>query len=249
MKTIIADTCDVVFKRLSDGKVILTAEAQLASVTQSIEEERVKGGIGNRDIAILRSEKEVELQVRSAVFDSDWLEMVSGTSYEEETNTIHKKEDGLIVVAGDPDALEVKMEGTPKVGGKVYLFDSKGVQQVLEESELVDGTITLGTEFPDAKVGDIMTALYELDVTGQSLTLDATKFPSNFRVEYSTVEYDIDTNEIINDLYWIFNSATPGGDFDYSFENGQAITPEVSFTALAPIGSSEIGKVMEVPRA
>ena len=115
MKTIVADTCDVVFKRISDGKVLLTAEAQLASVTQSITEEKVKGGIGNRDIAILRSEKEVSLKVRSAMFDSDWLEMVSGTSYKSETNMIHKKEDGL-VVKKNALKFEVKIEGTPKSG-------------------------------------------------------------------------------------------------------------------------------------
>lgn len=245
MKTIVADTCDVVFKRISDGKVLLTAEAQLASVTQSIQEEKVKGGIGNKDIAILRSEKEVSLKVRSAMFDSDWLEMVSGTTYSQETHTIHKKEEGL-VVAKKLSNFEVKIKGTPKPTGKVYVFDSKGVQQVLNASDIVAGVIIV--TIPNIKEGSIVTALYELEATGQSLTIDATKFPSKFRVEYHTIEYDADTNEVVNDLYWIFNGATPAGNFDYSFESGSAITPEIDFTALAPIGSNEIGKVVQVPR-
>ena len=245
MKTVIQDTCDVVFKRLSDGKVMLTAEAQLASVTQSIQETKIKGGIGNKDIAILRSEKEVTLKVRSAMFDSDWLEMVSGTQYKSETNSIHKKEEGL-VVRKNALKFEVTIKGTPKVGGKIYLFDSKGVQQVLNASAAVAGVIEV--TIPKVAEGNIITALYDQDATGQTLTMDATKFPSKFMVEYHTIEYDADTNEVINDLYWIFNGATPAGNFDYSFEAGSPIAPEIDFTALAPIGSNEIGKVMEVPR-
>lgn len=246
MKTIIQDTCDVVFKRISDGKVILTAEAQLASVSQSIQEDKVKGGIGNRDIAIIRSEKEVTLSVRSAMFDSEWLEMVSGTSYEQETHTIHKKEDGLVVKT---NALkrEVEIVGVPRVGGKVYAFNSKGEQKVMNSSAVVDKTVDV-TDITE-KEGEIVTVLYEQDATGQTLTIDTTAFPSKFMVEYHTIQYDADTNEVVNDLYWIFDGATPAGNFDYSFESGSAIAPEVEFTALAPLGSSRIGRVMEVPRA
>lgn len=245
MKTIIQDTCDVVFKRISDGKVILTAEAQLASVSQSIQEDKVKGGIGNRDIAIIRSEKEVTLSVRSAMFDSEWLEMVSGTSYKEETHTIHQKEDGL-VAKKNALKFEVKIKGTPKPGGKVYAFNSKGNQKVMNASEVVAGTVDI-TEIVE-KEGEIVTVLYEQDATGQTLTLDTTKFPSKFMVEYHTIQYDADTNEVVNDLYWIFDGATPAGNFDYSFESGNAIAPEIEFTALAPLGSSVVGRVVEVPR-
>lgn len=246
MKTIIQDTCDVVFKRRSDGKAMLTAEAQLASVSQTIQEEKIKGGIGNRDIAVLRSDKEVTLSVRSAMFDSEWLEMVSGTSYNEETHTIHQKEDGISVTK-NASKFEAKIKGEPKSTGTVYVFNSKGEQLVLNATSITGGVIDV-TEL-GVKEGDIVTVLYEQDATGQTLTIDTTAFPSKFMVEYHTIQYDADTNEVVNDLYWIFDGATPAGNFDYSFENGSAISPEIEFTAIAPLGSSTVGRVMEVPRA
>lgn len=96
MKTIINDTCDVVLKRVSDSAVVFIGEAQLASVAQKITETPIKGGIGNPVIANLKSDKEVDLVVRNAVWDTKWLEAVNGTTFSNETATVYKKEVDLV---------------------------------------------------------------------------------------------------------------------------------------------------------
>lgn len=237
MRTIINDTCEVLFKRKRDGKVVFTADAQLASLSQSVTEEKIKGGIGNRTIALLRSEKEIELQVRNATFDLEWLEMTQGVEVEDDTVTVYKKEETTI------DATNMApITGTVVNGGDVQVLSEKGVN--LEAT--YDGSdITVA----GAAEGDKVAVLYQTEVTGKSISFDSEKFAENYHVEYRTIEYDADTNKVVNDLFFIFNNVTPSGQFDMSFENGSAITPELNFTALNEGQSSEIGKVVEVPRA
>jgi len=235
-KTIISDTADVVFKRRRDGKVIFSGEAQLASITQSISEEKLKGGIGNRTIAVLKSDKEVELQVRNAVFDSDWLEMSNGVSFEDGTVTVYHQEADLVAtVVG-----ELTITGTPK-GTAVSVIASNG--------DTYEGTFATGkVTAVGIEQGKVYSVLFQKDVTGQVMTLQADKFSESYSVEYHTIEYDIESNAIKNDLYFIFNAVAPSGNWSLSFENGQAITPELDFTVLTLAGSKEIGKIVEVPR-
>ncbi len=247
MKWIISDTCDVVFKRLTDNKIIFTGEAQLASLSQKIKEEKVKGGIGNRDIAVLRSDKEIELKVRNAVFDTEWMEMVSGTSYTSETNTIIKSIKNLVCKTGTPNYVEVTE--VPKTGGIIKIIAGDGTQYTgtfVEGVDTAPDTVT----FPSTEgvVGDLYTVVYEYDITGSTLNLDATKFTEKYYVQYNTVSYDIETNTVGADIYLVFNSVVPNSSFDLSFENGKAQTPEITLTALAPAGSNIIGKMIEVPR-
>lgn len=236
MKRIINDVCDVMFKRLTDDKIIFTAEAQLSSVQQAIKEDKIKGGIGNRDIAILRSEKTVTLKVRNAVYDTAWLEMVAGVEFADATAcTIFRTEKGLVLTGG-----KVTITNDP-VDDKVTLIDSQGKKFTgTFDGVSKEVTIVGGLD------GAIYTALYDFDTTGSVLSIDATKFPENYYVEYQTIEYDIDTNEIVNELIWQFDKVTPNANFEMQFQNGTAISPEFDFTCLAPAGTNQIGRVIEI---
>lgn len=242
MKTIISDTADVLFKRKSDGKVIFTGEAQLASVSQSITENKLKGGIGNRTIAVLRSDKEVELQVKNAVFDSDWLEMTSGVAFANGSAVIHATDSNLTVASNavtltTPTA-DVKADGT------FIVVKADGTQVAGTYDDLTNTVTATGLTN-----GAVVSVVFQKSVTGKVLTLQSDKFSEAYQVEYHTIEYNIESNTIENDLYFVFNHATPSGNWSLSFENGQAITPELNFTVTTPPGSNELGQVIEVPRA
>lgn len=238
MKTIINDTCDVVMTRISDNKVVFTGEAQLASIAQTVQEDKVQGGIGNRVIAILRSQKNVDLTVRNAVFDSDYIEVMSGGSFTSKAGVVFKKEENLTMATK-----AVTISGTPKTGGiiKVIAPDGKQYAGTFATDKI---TTTDGVDGPG------YTAIYQADITGaNTLSIDATKFSERYKVEYHTIEYNVVTNAIVNDLYFQFDSVLPSGNFTLSFENGNAQTPEMNLMALCPIGSNEIGRVIEVTRA
>lgn len=242
MKTLINDTADVVFTRKSDGKKIFTAEAQLASISQAITEEKLKGGIGNKTVALLRSDKEITLQVRNALFDLGWLSMTQGVAVEENGQaTINFKEDDL-VVTDNLGTLEVTITGTPS-DTTAQIINSKGE---VEEAAITGSKVTVPVGH--AVAGEKVAVSYLKEVTGNLVSFDSKRFSENYAVEYHTIEYNPETNEVVADLYIQFDNTVPSGSFDLSFENGSAISPELSFEALASATGSEIGRMIEVPR-
>lgn len=242
MKTLINDTADVVFTRKSDGKKIFTAEAQLASISQAITEEKLKGGIGNKTVALLRSDKEITLQVRNALFDLAWLSMTQGVAVDESGQAkVNFKEEDL-TVADNAGTLEVTLTGTPS-DTTAQIINSKG--------EVAEATITGSTVIVPvghALAGEKVVVSYLKDVTGNLVSFDSKRFSENYAVEYHTIEYNPENNQIVADLYIQFDNTVPSGSFDLSFENGSAISPELSFEALASATGSEIGRMIEVPR-
>jgi len=239
MKTIIQDVADCTFKRISDNKIVFTAEAQLSSISQKVNSQEVRGGIGSRLIAILKSEKSIDLTVKNAVFDSDYLEMLSGTSFASATNTVFTKEENLLSSNGTT----VTITGTPSASGAIIkVIAADGTQYT---GAFATGTVT----FTGGTAGAYYTCLYQTDVTGNTLSIKVDKFSEKYYCEFRTIEYNIETNAIENDLYWVFNSVLPDDNFDVSFENGKPITPEVKLKVLTPPNSNVIGKVIEVPRS
>jgi len=237
MKTIISDVCDCLLRRISDNKIVFTAEAQLSSINQKVNAQDVRGGIGSKLLSIVKNEKDIELSVRNAVFDSDYLELVSGTSWSSATNTVFKKEENLLSSNGTT----VTITGTPKVGGIIKVIAADGTQYA--------GTNNAGTvTFTGGTSGLYYTCLYQADVTGNTLSIDSAKFSEAYYCEYKTIEYNIETNAIKNDIWFVFNKVLPDDNFDLSFENGKPISPEIKLRALVNPGSSVIGKVIEVAR-
>lgn len=240
-KTYIADTCDVVFRRKSDGHAVFTAEAQLASIAQSISEEIIRGGIGNKPLYTVRHSKEVTLTVRNATFDLEWLAMTQGVSVTNGSVEVNEVEKGLTVV-DNAGTLEVMLTGTP-AGTTATVINKNGES---EQATITGNKVTIPTGH--AAANEKVDVIYKKSVTGDIVTLDASKFSENYEVEYRTIEYDAETNKVVKDIYFQFDNVIPSGSFDMSFENGSALTPELTFNAMADSATNQIGRIVEVAR-
>lgn len=240
-KTFIADTAEVVFTRKSDGYTIFTAEAQIASIAQSISEEIVRGGIGNKSLYIIRHSKEVTLGVTNATFDLEYLSMTQGVAVAEDTIEVNGVEKGL-TVTDNAGTLEVTLTGTPS-GTTAHVINEDGDSA---SATITGQVVTVPTGH--AVAGDLVDVVYKKSVTGNKVTFDADTFSENYEVEYRTIEYDVDTNAVVKDIYFQFDKAVPAGEFTLSFENGSALTPELSFNAMADSSTGEIGRVVQVTR-
>jgi hypothetical protein len=241
MQTLINDTADVLFKRKSDGKVIFTSVAQLAGISQAIEESDVFGGIGNKRIAKIRSQKTITLNTRMALFDLEYLAMTQGVAVTNGSATVTKTES--VKVIDDAGTLSATVEGTP-IDNKVTLQNAKG-----ETVELTATAkeVTVADGFAEA--GESVTAVYKETVTGNIVKLDSETFSESYEVEYRTISYDPSTNQVVSDIYFQFDNALPSGSFELSLENGNALAPELNFDVLTPRGKTEMGRIIEVPRA
>ncbi|GIN67572.1 MULTISPECIES: hypothetical protein [Bacillus] len=235
-KTVIHDTADVYWKRKSDGHVISAAEAQLASISQSISEEELKGGIGNKTLYLLRSDKSIDAKVKNAFFDMEFMAMTQGVAIEENKFNVFERED----VTVDTDKT-VKLQKAPI--GTVSLKNIKGATV---QAEFKDGVVAVPESF--AKEGDVLTAVYKVEVTGETVEINTNKFSEMYELEYHTIEYDPDTGVVYSDLYIQFDKVAPSGEFEMSLENGSAYTPELSFKVLAADSKGKIGRFARVPR-
>ncbi|CDG30102.1 MULTISPECIES: hypothetical protein [Bacillus] len=239
MKTVIQDTADVYFRRKSDGQLVFTAEAQTASFSQTISEEKLRGGIGNKPLYILKSEKEINLTVKNAYFDLEWLAMTQGETIEEEAKVqVFDREHGLIV----DDKNAVTLKGKPV--SDVTFFNKRGVTYKTPVS--TDGSYLIPTGFAGTK--EKLTAVYQINKIGRRLPIKASKFSERYEVEYRTIAYNPDTEEVYSDIYIQFPNVSPSGEFEMSLENGNALAPEIKFEALADTDTDEMAVVIEASR-
>ncbi|MCA1025669.1 hypothetical protein LCM23_06165 [Cytobacillus kochii] len=239
---LIMDTADVTIKRKSDGHVFASAETQLASIASSLGiNEKIFGGIGNKPLAVMKGQKEVTSTLRNAFYNQELLAITQGVTVEEGTHDVYKRENGLKVVDNE-GTLEVAIAGTP-VGTTAYVTNAKGET---ESVAIASNKVTIPTGHANA--GEAVAVSYQIQVTGNTVPIDAKKFGEAFEIEYHTIGYDPVTNTVLKDIYIQLDHAVPGSDYELSFENGTPIAPEITFDALTPQNEDEIGRIIEVDR-
>ncbi len=236
-KILIVDTADAVVTRKRDGHKFISAETQLASLVSSLGvDEKIFGGIGNKPLAKFQGQKEVSTSLRNAFFDTEMLAMTQGVEVEESTALVHEKEEGLVVKDG-----KVTIVGTPI--GKVQVRNTAGE---LLETDVTEGEIDVPEDHADE--GSYVQVWYKKEVTGETVEYKADKFAEAHEVEYHTIGYDPDTNEVVQDVYIQLDHVLPSGEVDLSFENGTAQAPEISLEAMTNPNTNNIGRVIVVPR-
>lgn len=242
-KLLIIDTADVTIKRKSDNHLFASAEAQLASISQSLGiNEKIYGGIGNKALAIMKGQKDVTTTIRNAFYDKEFLAMTQGVSVEEDgAATIYNREKELTVV-DNAGQLEVTITGTP-VGTTAHVVNGKGET---EQATLTEKVVAI----PDghAVAGEMVSVVYQESITGDIVELESDKFGEAFVVEYHTIGYDPSTNKVVKDIYIQLDHVVPNGDFELALENGTAIAPEFVFDCLTAPNSNKIGRIIEKDR-
>lgn len=244
-KLVMQDVADCVVIDKQTGKTAIYAQLQLSGLEGSISEEDLRAGIGNGRIFKIRTDKALDLNLRSATVDLEWLAMQQGVEVEEgKTARVTKIETvEAAAVSGTPGSFKVTITGTP-INNTVRITNVEGEQEV---ATFTTGSISLPSNFVSA-AGDKVTVSYYEEVTGNRIQFDASKFSKKYRVELHTIAYSLETAEVYSDIYFVFDEAMPSGDFSFNLESGSVITPEVTFAILAPQGSTVMGELIEVPR-
>lgn len=236
-QVIIQDVCDVVITDISTGKVAANTYMQMSGLEGTISEEDLRAGIGNGKIFKIRTDKDLNLSFRSAVFDNEWLAMTQGVEVEKKTVKVTRSE-RLVIEDG-----KITITGTA-VNNTVKLTDADGS---VEDAAVTTKDITIPEGFT-LEDGDDVIVTYQEEVTGDSVEFDGAKFSRKYKVEMRTISYDLNTAEVYSDIYFIFPETLPGGEFNFSFEAGSVITPEISFSVLQPKGTTVMGTMVDVPR-
>lgn len=231
---VIADTCDVTWTRLRDKKIVMTTESQLASISQAVSEERIYGGIGGGTVALISSQKEIDLAVRDALWTLDYLEMSQGVEIDPTGEiSITRMTEGAVTSDG-----EVTISNTTVTEG--IIVDKDGSQDPVT---FATGVAILPTPTTFVE-GEAVTVFYKENVTGEMVTFDSNKFSEKYAVTYRTIAFDPTTMEHKKDIFIQFDEVKPSGAFDMSFEINSAITPELNFTVMKPQGKTALGRIL-----
>lgn len=233
----IADVAEVTFEDKKTGDVAFVGNGQVTGLTGSEEEEKIFGGIGNKHIYSIRHSKELELNITNATFDLEYMAMTQGSDIKNRTTTVVAYEKGLEVDDGSIELKEKDYDGEVKIriGRKTVKAEAEsGVVEVPSDLEIEDG--------------EEVDVAYHKEIEGETVILDATKFSRNYKVTYRTIIYSVDTNEVVADLYFVFPNASPSGEYELELENGEAYTPELTFSAMAEKNADELGRIIQVPR-
>lgn len=240
----IQDTAKVHITSLVTGNVVGVGYAQVAGLEIATEETPVKGGIGNKTAYVIKSSKDLTLNVTSATFKPEFLAITQGNEYVDDVTA--KVTDSMFITITDAGSgqPQIKLPTELNKLTTIRIEDLDGSQQ--------DVAVTTGVaEIPvgyEATVGDEVEVFYLKEITGRKLEIDATKFSSKYKVEYQTLCYDRETEAVHSELYFVFDSTSPSGNLSMSLQNGEAFIPELNFTVTAPKGSDVLGTKYEVLR-
>lgn len=235
----IQDVCEVFLKDLDSGKQFFFGLTSKNTVTQKIKQEDLRGGIGNGKVGTISSDKEISVKVTTLLHNDSIYEIQSGAVFGSKTMEVHKNESLKCTVAG-----KVTLVGTPK-GSSVVCYNSKG--------KSIAGTYATSnftaTTPADIALGAFYTVVYVQDVTADALLLDSKKFPTNYALELHTIAYDVDTNDIVADVYWAFNKVSANGALNAQYDAGKNNGDDIEFSVSLPMGSTEYGYYAVVPKA
>lgn len=230
MALYIQDTADVLLTRKSDGHQVFSATTQSIGIDQSVDEEAIKGGIGNSTQFTIKSNKELEITVQDALFDFNWLAATQGVKVDEQGKA--KVKETEIVEVGEAGALTI----ADKEVTEAVVIGNDGKNH---EAEFTSGSATVGSL--STEKGKNVTVSYEKDVTGSTIAIRADRFAEKYQAQLRTVAYDKDTEAIAKDVYIIFENVTPSSEFSMSLEAGSAMSPEIKLRAAADPKTKAIG--------
>lgn len=139
---------------------------------------------------------------------------------------------------------------------------------VISEEEGFDISVTTGVYYADTielQMGEVMGAVEdikiqkvtedeeglvtaeEITVAGDAMELTAGAAPKNAKLQLRTLAYDSETNEVVAEIFYIFDKVAPAGEFTHDFGMGTNNIQDITLKALIPKGKKSYGRYVIVP--
>lgn len=206
-------------------------------ISQSVETEKLKAGIGNNTWAIMKNSKDMSVSVAYAAASDDLMMLQTGGAYAQRSVDVAVKE--TVVYAADGATIT----GTPK-GTSVTVVDPK--TGVSYEGTFATGKVTVATTPPAD--GTTVHVIYEKVLSTQDiLVFDGEEFPKNVELHLHGIAKK--DGVVVADVYYVFFNAGITGNFTKSFANGAPDPETVEFELATKAGTSEYGFYTVVERA
>ena len=229
------------FLHFADGDTKFFGCMNTSGLEKTVDTEDIRCGIGWGLSSILYSNPDMSLTLTPAYWNEVFMEVQSGEEFAESASVnVWTYETGTAVLSTTNST--VAITGTP-VGGIVKAQTMDGVTY---PATFATGSVTITGGA--ALAGKTITVLYRKAVTGDVLTFKTDSYPKVMGVTLHTVAYDVETNEIVSDLYFTFDRVLGDGNLSMSMTGATNNTSEITVRVL-PTNGNIFGKYTSVPRA
>lgn len=243
---LIKDTMEVfAIDNSNSANVFFLGINSKANFAQKMTNTILRGNIGNFPVALLQTAKDLTYDVTPVLWSDSSMGMLSGNTATSGTATV-KYFDKNLVVGGTASTPTLALTAsTPTINGTTAdIFDATNTHY---NSTIASGVATItGSTLP--ALGSIVTAVYNISVTGNITDLNAANFPKSFKLYAHTVSYNPNTNVVASDIYLVLNAGIPDGSINALFEAGKESNLPIKFQLLVPTGSTSFGSYINVSR-
>ena len=201
--------------------------------SQSIDQETIKAGIGNKTVAQIYKSKDVTFTLTNAVGSDSLLEIQTGAKFETVAQTLAVTE-RVTVIEKDGGAV-VKLSKLPSeendIVGDMVVLDNNN--QVIQHNGIVFSSKEIS--LTDQKyVGKSVVVTYFVKKSSvEVLAISGETFPTAREIHARSVIYDNETNKIIANVHYIIPKAMPDGNIERSQSAGSNSNDSITFNALA----------------
>ena len=201
--------------------------------SQSIDQETIKAGIGNKTVAQIYKSKDVTFTLTNAVGSDSLLEIQTGAKFETVAQTLAVTE-RVTVIEKDGGAV-VKLSKLPSaendIVGNMVVLDNNN--KVIQHNGIVFASKEIS--LPDKKyVGKSVVVTYFVKKSSvEVLAISGETFPTAREIHARSVIYDNETNKIIANVHYIIPKAMPDGNIERSQSAGSNSNDSITFNALA----------------
>lgn len=230
-----------VFIHYANGDTRFFGCMNTSGLEKTMDTEDIRCGIGWGLSSILYSNPDMTLTLTPAYWNEWFLELQSGEEFDlAESVNVWTYEEVQFSVATTNVAATIT--GTP-VGGIVKVQNMAGETF---PATFATGTVTVtGGATTIGAVKGIVS--YQKAVTGDVLTFKTESHPSVVGMTLHTIGYDVESNEVVTDIYFQFTKVLGDGALSLALTGATNSVTEITARVLPTNG--EFGKYITVDRA
>lgn len=226
-----------------NGNVVASATLQDANIEITANTSDVRGGQGNGLIAILHSERDINIPITDVKWDYKYLAMFLGQTIKTAAGVAYSFPEWYEASEED-EVVSITLNETPAAGETLSYTDEDG-KTVTGVANGKTVTFAKGVKSGDNVL--VNSYKYATNANTESVDFDSNVFAKDFTVVLETIELDDDT-EPTHRLQYIFDRSKPVGSFNLNTTSERnASTQQMSFRVLKPRASTKVGRALRIP--
>ena len=223
--------------------VVASATLQDANIEITANTSDVRGGQGNPLIAILHSERDINIPITDVKWDYKYLAMFLGQTIKTGAGVAYSFPEWY-EASEENEVVSITLNETPA--------DGETLSYTAEDGTTVTGaasgkTVTFATGVKNGDSVLVSAYKYVTSASTENIDFDSNVFAKDFTIILETIELDDDT-EPTHRLQYIFDRSKPAGNFNLNTTSERnASTQQMSFRVLKPRTSTKVGRALRIP--